>query len=161
MSRTSSHDHIDDDFTNHRLRKSRPVSPSSTAPPSPTYSSSPISTPNMTPVHSPRLFPRDFGLEPSPYEHGKLPSIRGLSLGARFDYDTTPSVTPPILAHGALPPSHAQVDSPANISTLTAILETRKQQQQRQQRPSPMSLDALLLPTTPAPNGSASVAGRD
>jgi zinc-finger protein CreA/MIG len=157
MSRTSSHDRIEEDFVNHRTRKSsRPTSPNSTAPPSPTYSSSPISTPTMTPAHSPRLFPRDFGLEPLNYEHGKLPSIRGLSLGARFDYDTTPANTPPMLGHGMLPPPHATVDNAANISTLTKILETRKGE-----RPSPMSLNALLLPTSPPQSGSASVDGHE
>ena len=156
MSRTSSHDHIEDDFVNHRVRKSRPTSPSSTAPPSPTYSSSPISTPTVTPAHSPRLFPRDFGSEPFNYEHGKLPSIRGLSLGARFEYDTTPASTPPMLAHGMPPPPHSQVDNPASMSTLTKMLETRKTE-----RPSPMSLDSLLLPTSPPPSGSGSLNGHD
>jgi zinc-finger protein CreA/MIG len=153
MSRTSSHDHIEDDFVHHRVRKSRPNSPTSTAPPSPTYSSSPISTPSVTPAHSPRLFPRDFGAEPYNYEHGKLPSIRGLSLGARFDYDTTPASTPPILGHGMLPPPHSQVDNPANMSTLTKMLERKSE------RPSPMSLDSLLLPTSPPRSGRASVSG--
>jgi zinc-finger protein CreA/MIG len=156
MSRSSSHDHVEDDFTHHRMRKSRPTSPTSTAPPSPTYSSSPISTPSMTPAHSPRLFARDFGVEPFNYEHGKLPSIRGLSLGARFDYDTTPASTPPILGHGMLPPPHSQVDNAANMSALTKMLETRKSE-----RPSPMSLDALLLPTSPPRSGSGSVSGHE
>jgi len=114
----------------------------------------------MTPAHSPRLFPRDFGVEPLNYEHGKLPSIRGLSLGGRFenrfDYDTTPASTPPLMAHGMLPPPHATVDSAANMSTLTKMLETRKSE-----RPSPMSLDALLLPTSPPRSGSGSVDGHE
>jgi zinc-finger protein CreA/MIG len=156
MSRTSSHDHIEDDFINHRIRKSRPASPTSTAPPSPSYSSSPISSPTITPAHSPRLFPRDFGPEAFNYEHGKLPSIRGLSLGKRFDYDTTPASTPPMLAHGMLPPPHSQVDNAASISTLTKMLEIK-----RNERPSPMSLDALLLPTSPPPSGSGSANGHD
>lgn len=156
MSRTSSHDHIEDDFVNVRVRKSRPTSPISTAPPSPTYSSSPATTPSLTPAHSPRLFPRDFGTEPFNYEHGKLPPIRGLSLGARFDHDTTPASTPPILAPGMLPPPHSQVDNVANMSKLTKMLETKKSE-----RPSPMSLDALLLPTTPPPSGNGSVNGHE
>jgi zinc finger protein CreA/MIG len=75
----SRHDDDDEPYLQHRSKKSRPNSPSSTAPNSPTFSPSnsptPDHTPLVTPAHSPRLHPRDDmgGLQ--------LPSIRSLSLG--------------------------------------------------------------------------------
>jgi len=83
MSRSHSHD--DEDHYGHRqVKRSRPSSPSSTAPPSPTYSHddstsptpdhTPLATPAATPAHSPRLHPRSYG------GGFDLPTIRNLSL---------------------------------------------------------------------------------
>lgn len=108
---TSIHSRIkhddDDTYLQHRSKRSRPNSPTSTAPPSPIFSPStsptPDHTPLVTPAHSPRLNPLDA------LQGVQLPSIRSLSLGRHMPPPLQPME---VGASSTLPP-------PATMSNST------------------------------------------
>ncbi len=95
MSRCHSQNDDDDHYAHRCTKRSRPVSPQSTAPSSPTFSCdscspTPAHTPAITPAHSPRIRPHQY---PSELQ---LPGIRHLTLQHSLPYGLSPPALEPL-----------------------------------------------------------------
>ncbi|KAI4237897.1 MAG: hypothetical protein LQ349_001497 [Xanthoria aureola] len=154
MSRSHSHD---EEYQSHlRARRSRPNSPSSTAPSSPSFdydslSPTPDHTPLATPAHSPRL--RPYGIQDM-----HLPGIRHLSLQAPALPPMEPST------EGVYP--YGSPSNPSSYSTGPRISEIMSQSDGTHRKlPVPqipkVAVQDMLNPGSGSSSGSSSQAGGD